>query len=157
MLEANGTRWSDSHYGQCDVAQWCRIKTDKSVLRRVTKTSFFWEREKDSMAQSQGHRHPPNCSLGADHSHGGRSMFFISCSMAGKTALWECTHAAHSLPKIVFRKEEKNTIFMSFFWTPEGGPQDCEGREKAIKNWSHPKTIKKCFSNLAFGTVGRVL
>ena len=33
-----------------------------------------------TLAQSQDHRQPPNCSPEADHSSGCRSMFFISCN-----------------------------------------------------------------------------
>ena len=43
-----------------------------------------------TMAQSQGDRQPPNCSLEADHPHDCRSFFFFSSvaasGMAGKTA-----------------------------------------------------------------------
>ena len=46
------------------------------------------------LAQSQGHRQPPNCSSEAGHSHGFRSLFFLSCSVEHGTG--DCPLRVHT-------------------------------------------------------------
>ena len=58
-----------------------------------------------TIAQSQGHRQPPNCSSEADHSHDRRPMFFISCSFEhGREdcplRVYTCT--THGLTTVIF-------------------------------------------------------
>ena len=119
-----------------------------------------------TLAQSQGHRQPPNCSPEADHSHGCRSKFFISCSFEqGREDCPLRVHTRSPFPdgkcsNSFFQKKQNkktNQVVTSISWDSGGGSWGCPKlvAPKKIKN--HVVQISRfCTLRRALYVVDRV-
>ena len=100
------------------------------------------------LAQSQGHRQPPNCSPEADHSHGCRSMCFLSCSF--EHGREDCTLRAQ-LTKHFFPTRVKHIFCHDRFFAHRRRSMGLSRDGKTIKKLVLPKRSKTMF--LKFGVL----